>query len=72
MLRTIALAVCVCALTGCSGRHADEQAAQPAAQAKPKTVLDEQLKALEKAKAVQQTVDEAAKAQQNALDDAGG
>ena len=72
MLRSIAFAVCVCALAGCSGRQADQQAAQPAVPAKPKTVLDEQLKALEKAKAVQQTVDDAAKAQQKAIDDAGG
>lgn len=72
MLRSIAFAVCVCALAGCSSRKADEPAAQPAAPAKQKTVLDDQLKALEKAKAVQQTVDEAAKAQQKAVDDAGG
>lgn len=73
MPRSIVLAVCICALAGCSGRQADEPAAQAAAaQAKPKTVLDDPLKALEKAKAVQHTVDEAAKAQQKAIDDAGG
>lgn len=74
MLRSIALAACVCASTACSSHKADEEAARQmkAAGTKQKTVLDDQLKALEKAKAVQQTVDDAAKAQQKAIDDAGG
>ena len=36
------------------------------------TVFDEQLKALEKAKAVQDTLDKAAADRQKAIDDAGG
>lgn len=73
MSRPIILALCVCALSACS-KHADEQAAKTseAAQEKRNTVLDEQMKALEKAKAVQQTVDDAAKAQQKAIDENGG
>ncbi|MFC4819822.1 hypothetical protein [Dokdonella ginsengisoli] len=73
MSRPIVLAFCLGALAACSART-DEQAAKASenAQAKPKTVLDEQMKALEKAKAVQRTVDEAAKAQEKAIDENGG
>ncbi len=75
MLRSIAILLCVCALGACSGHKAADEAPKPAAEtapAKQKTVFDDQLKALDKAKATQQTVDEAAKAQQKAIDDAGG
>lgn len=74
MPRSIALLACVCALVACSGHKAEEPAAAQAqaAPAKQKTVFDDQLKALEKAKAVQQTVDDAAKSQEKAVDDAGG
>lgn len=71
MLRSLVLAIGFCALMACSSHTPEETAAKPA-QAKQKTVLDDQLKALEKAKAVQQTVDDAAKAQQNAIDENGG
>lgn len=65
----------ICTLGACSSRQPDDEMPGPQAQAAPakqKTVLDEQLKALDKAKAVQGTVDDAAKAQQKAIDDAGG
>jgi hypothetical protein len=71
MSRSIALAFCLGALAACSP-HVDEPAADTSAQAKPKTVLDEQMKALQKAKDVQRTLDEAAKAQQKAIDESGG
>ena len=71
MSRSIVLAFCLGALTACSP-HADEPDASANAQAKRKTVLDEQMKALQKAKDVQRTVDEAAKAQEKAIDENGG
>lgn len=75
MSRSIALVLCAVVLGACSGRPSADGGADPAAgpvSTKPKTVLDDQLKALEKAKAVQQTVDDAAEAQRKAIDDAGG
>ena len=74
MTRSLALAACVCLFAACSGHKAEDEAAKQAAAAQPpqKTVFDDQLKALEKAKAVQKTVDDAAKAQQKAIDDQGG
>jgi hypothetical protein len=77
MQRTIVLAACLCALAGCSSHKADDAATQAAANApvepaKQKTVFDDQLKALEKAKAVQKSVDDAAKAEAKKIDDAGG
>ncbi|MEP7042728.1 MAG: hypothetical protein ABI843_06675 [Dokdonella sp.] len=74
MSRLIAFSICLCALVACSSHPAEDAAAQQAAAApaKQKTVFDDQLKALEKAKAVQKTVDDAAKAQQKAIDDNGG
>lgn len=73
MSRPIVLAFCLCSLAACS-THADEQAAKApeSPHGKQKTVLDEQMKALEKAKAVQRTLDEAAKAQEKAIDESGG
>lgn len=75
MPRSIALLLCACALGACSSHKPTEEAAKPAAEtapAKQKTVFDDQLKALDKAKAVQGTVDEATKQQEKAIDDAGG
>jgi hypothetical protein len=73
MRHTIVLAACLCALGACSSHKADEAAAQAATEpVKQKTVFDDQLKALEKAKAVQKTVDDAAKAEQQKIDDNGG
>jgi hypothetical protein len=59
---------------GGSASNDEAQAAKPTAQAKPaqKTVLDDQLKALQKAKDVQKTVDDAAKARDKAIEDGGG
>lgn len=71
-MRSIALVLCLYALAACS-EHGDGAAKTADAAARErKTVLDEQMKALEKAKAVQRTVDEAAEAQRKAIDDAGG
>jgi len=62
------------ALGACSKRAAEPEAAQapPPAQTPQKTVFDTQLKALQKAKDVQKTVDDAAKATDKAIDDNGG
>ena len=77
MQRPILFAACLCALAACSSHKAEDAAAQQAATApvepvKQKTVFDDQLKALEKAKAVQKTVDDAAKAEEKKIDDNGG
>ena len=63
MIRTAALAVAVLALAACGGTPADSQvdadkvaadrAAEQAAAKKQKTVFDDQLKALDKAKGVE-------------------
>lgn len=73
MSRSIVLAFGLGALAACSP-HADEPAAEASAnaQARRKTVLDEQMKALQKAKDVQRTLDEAAKVQEKAIDENGG
>jgi hypothetical protein len=67
---TLALAACS------SGAPNDDAAAKPAAQAVAatprKTVIDPQLKAIQKAKAVQKTVDDQKKATEKAVDDQGG
>jgi hypothetical protein len=77
MLRLLFLLASACAVAGCSGSSNDDaNAAKPAAQAQAapaqKTVLDPQLKALQKAKDVQKTVDDQAKATEKAIDDGGG
>ena len=77
MLRVLLLLASACAIAGCTGSSNDDaQAAKPAAQAqaapKQATVLDPQLKAIQKAKDVQKTVDDAAKATDKAIDDNGG
>jgi PBP1b-binding outer membrane lipoprotein LpoB len=55
----LAVATLAFALAGCSRSKAPEEAAVPAApQAAQKTVFDTQLKALDKAKAVQGVVDQ--------------
>jgi hypothetical protein len=73
MLLPIALAM---ALPACSsGGSGDDEAAKTAAQAAAppqKTVLDPQLKALQKAKDVQKTVDDQKQATDKAIDDNGG
>ncbi|MGH8173447.1 MAG: hypothetical protein ACREPX_09875 [Rhodanobacteraceae bacterium] len=78
MMRLLVLATAAVALAACGGSASDDsaEAAKPVAQApaKPaqKTVFDDQLKALQKAKDVQKTVDDAAKATDKAIDDSGG
>lgn len=55
----LAVATFACALAACSGSKAPaEAAAEPAPQPAQKTVFDTQLKALDKAKAVQGVVDQ--------------
>lgn len=74
MIRALTLAAVLAALAGCSGR---EEAPPPppaatAPTARQPTVFDDQLRALDKAKGVQQQVlDEKARLDR-ALDDAGG
>ena len=77
MTRPLFLVACALALVGCTGGGPDDaQAGRTAAQAQAapaqKTVLDAQLKALQKAKDVQKTVDDQNKAAEKAIDDQGG
>jgi len=77
MTRFVLAAAALLALAACSGKtQEDADAAKPvaaaAAQPAQKTVFDPQLKALQKAKDVQKTVDDAAKTTDKAIDDAGG
>jgi len=74
MVRAILLTAVLLALGACSNGESDAQKEAAAAQAKAadKTVLDAQLKALQKAKDVQKTVDDQAKAADKAIDDQGG
>jgi len=82
MIRTVALAVAVLALAACGGTPSDSQAdadkaaadraAEQAAAKKQKTVFDDQLKALDKAKGVEKQLqddkekrDKAMEAQEN-------
>ena len=72
LLFPIALAF---ALSACSsGASSDEDASKATAQAATpqKTFIDPQLKALQKAKDVQKTVDDQKKAADKAIDDQGG
>jgi len=75
MTRLPLIVAAALALGACAGGADDTQAAKPAeAQATPaqKTVLDAQLKAIQKAKDVQKVVDDQAKATEKAVDDSGG
>ncbi len=76
MLRVLLFMAGAAALAGCSsGASNDKDAAKPAAQAATapqKTVIDPQLKALQKAKDVQKTVDDQKQATEKAVDDQGG
>jgi hypothetical protein len=75
MLRALVVLASACAIAGCT-QSSNDDAAKPAAQAQAppaqKTFLDPQLKAIQKAKDVQKTVDDAAKATDKAVDDNGG
>lgn len=70
------LLCCVIALAGCTAPAPPASDSQPSvdggAEPKPSTVLDPQLQALDKARAVEKQVDEAAQAQRKAIEDAGG
>jgi hypothetical protein len=70
LVPTAALAV---ALVACSGKSADDKAAAaPATTPAQKTVFDTQLKALQKAKDVQKTVDQQKADMDKKLEDSGG
>ncbi|HEV7491280.1 MAG TPA: hypothetical protein VGO25_10770 [Rhodanobacteraceae bacterium] len=75
MLRALLVLASACAIAGCT-QSSNDEAAKPAAQAQAapaqKTFLDPQLKAIQKAKDVQKTVDDQAKETQKAIDDSGG
>ena len=72
--QSIAVLITACCLVACSREDAAAPAPPPAEAPAPRTptVFDDQLKALDKAKAVQDTVDKAAADRQKAIDDAGG
>ena len=77
MLRALLLLTGALALAACSSGASNDQAtantpAAQAASAPQKTVLDPQLKALQKAKDVQKTVDDQKQAADKAIDDQGG
>ena len=77
MLRVVLLLAGAAALAACSSGASNGDAAtgKPAAQAASapgKTPIDPQLKALQKAKDVQKTVDEQKAATEKAIDDQGG
>ena len=77
MVRFFFAAAALLALAACSGKtQEDADAAKPvaaaAAQPAQKTVFDPQLKALQKAKDMQKTVDDQAKANNKAIEDGGG
>ena len=73
MMRFLLPAVAAAAVSACSsGTSSDDAKAEAAASAPQKTVLDPQLKALQKAKDVQKTVDDDKKATDKAIDDSGG
>ena len=77
MLRALLLLTAAATLAACSPGPSNDEAAtaKPAAQAATapqKTVLDPQLKALQKAKDVQNVVDDQKKKQDKALEDNGG
>ncbi|HEX5123749.1 MAG TPA: hypothetical protein VFV97_10930 [Rhodanobacteraceae bacterium] len=77
MLRVLLFLTAAATLSACSSGTSSEDAAatKPTAQAAPapqKTVIDPQLKALQKAKDVQKTVDDQNQATDKAIDDQGG
>ena len=80
MFRSILIAVSLLALVACSSHKAadtDSDAAKTAAAAQPapvrqKTVFDDQLKALDKAKAVEKQLQEDKDKRDKAMEDQGG
>jgi hypothetical protein len=76
MCRSILIAVSLVALAACGG-HPSADAAKTAAATQPapvrqKTVFDDQLKALDKAKAVEKQLQENKAKQDKAIEDQGG
>lgn len=71
-MRTALVPILALATLCVSCSHSAPPPAQPPAADKPKTVLDEQLKALDKAKAVQGVIDQEKKDMDKKLEDAGG
>ncbi|MEZ5461110.1 hypothetical protein [Dokdonella sp.] len=77
-LQIACAAACLCALPACTSSTPEENA--PVAEEstdssvarKQPTVLDDQLKALDKARAVEATLEEAKAARDKAIDEAGG
>ena len=74
MLRPIAIVAVSCLFAACSGGGRDEGQAEakPAAEAARATVADDQLKALEKARAVGQQLEEEKARTDQAIEDQGG
>jgi hypothetical protein len=74
MFRSILVSAALCLLAACSGDVQDDVQADapPAASAPRPTVLDDQLKALEKAKAVGQQLQEEKERTDQAIEDQGG
>lgn len=71
MLRTLLLATAAALLVACSSKPADPPVVAAPATRQP-TVIDAQLKALDDAKKVQATVDEADRKRRKEIEDAGG
>jgi hypothetical protein len=74
-MRTALILAGLAMLTGCSGGRSGEEAPAPQAHAAPvrgKTVLDDQLKALEKARGVEKQLQDEKAKRDRELDDAGG
>lgn len=71
MNRTLVLAIAAVLIAACSPKPADPPVAATPATRQP-TVIDPQLKALEDAKKVQATVDEADRKRRKEIEDAGG
>jgi hypothetical protein len=75
MKRTIVLASLLLALSACGGKpeaDAPKAAATAPAAAKQKTVIDDQLKALDKAKAVEQQLEDEKEKHDKDIEAAGG
>ena len=73
MFRSILIAACVGVLGACSSEAPPTDTTVETTPAAPKpTVFDDQLKALEKAKAVEQQVQEAKEKADQAIEDQGG
>jgi hypothetical protein len=72
MSRPFIAALALCALGACSSHKPEETTVATTPPPPQKTVFDPQLKALQKAKDVQKTVDDAAAAQSKSIDDNGG